>query len=49
LSASRAEIARRLSDVDHAVEQLLLVRHVLVERHRHDAELLREAAHAERF
>src|ERR1035437_7726846 len=36
-------------DVDHAIEQLILVRHVLVERHRHHAELLREPAHAEPF
>ena len=36
-------------DVDHAIEELLLVRDVLVERHRHDAELLCEPAHAERF
>ena len=34
-------------DVDHAIEELILVRHVLVERHRHHAELLREPAHAE--
>ena len=36
-------------DVDHAIEELILVRHVLVERHRHHAELLREPAHAEPF
>jgi hypothetical protein len=34
-------------DVDHPIEELILVRHVLVERHRHHAELLREPAHAE--
>ncbi len=35
-------------EVDHAVEQLVLVGHVLVERHRDDAELLREPAHVDR-
>jgi hypothetical protein len=35
-------------DVDHAVEQLLLVGHVLVEGHRHDVERLRQVAHADR-
>ena len=34
-------------DVDHPVEHLLLVGHVLVQRHRHDTELLGEVAHAE--
>jgi hypothetical protein len=34
-------------DVDHPVEHLVLVRHVLVQRHRNDAELLGELAHAE--
>ena len=36
-------------DVEHAVEQLVLVGEVLVERHRHHVELLREPAHAERI
>jgi hypothetical protein len=31
---------------DHPVEKLFLVRDVLVERHRHDAELLGEPPHA---
>jgi hypothetical protein len=47
-SASRVEIAR-FRIADHAVEELLLVCDVLVERHRHDAKLLCEPAHAERF
>ena len=36
-------------DVDHAVEQLVLVGHVLVERHRHDAQFLSELAHVQRL
>ena len=35
--------------VDHAVEQVLLAAHVVVERHRFDPELLPKAAHAERL
>jgi hypothetical protein len=34
-------------DIEHAIEQLVFVRHVLVQGHRHDAELLGEPAHAE--
>ena len=45
----RRELDLAEDDVDHAVEELVLVGDVLVERHRHDAELLREAAHAERL
>jgi hypothetical protein len=33
--------------VDHAVEHLVLVGHVLVERHRDDTELLCDLPHAE--
>ena len=36
-------------DVDHAVEELVLVGHVLVERHRHHAQFLRELAHVQRL
>ena len=36
-------------DLDHAVEQVVLAAHVGVERHRLDAELLAEPAHADRF
>ena len=36
-------------DVDHAVEELVLVGHVLVERHRHDAQFLSELAHVQRL
>jgi hypothetical protein len=32
-------------DLDHAVEEVVLARDVVVERHRLDAELLREPAH----
>lgn len=35
--------------VDHAVEQLLFIPHVLVERHWYDAELLGDLAHARRL
>src|SRR3954451_18910285 len=40
----RVELAD--DDVDHAVEQLVLVGDVLVQRHRDDPQLLRQAAHA---
>ena len=45
-------VARRHLDlagdrVDDAVEEVVLVRHVVVERHRLDSELLAELAHAE--
>ena len=46
VGARRVDLAD--DDVEHAVEHLLLVGEVLVERHRDDAELLREPAHAER-
>ena len=36
-------------DLDHAVQQVVLAAHVGVERHRLDAELLAEPAHADRF
>lgn len=36
-------------DVDHAVQELFLVGNVLVERHRYDAQFLREVAHAQRL
>jgi hypothetical protein len=35
--------------IDHAIEQVVLVGDVVVERHRFDAELLAELAHAERL
>ena len=35
-------------EVDHAVEQFVLVRDVLVQRHRDDAQLLGQVAHADR-
>ena len=35
--------------VDHPVQEFVFVGHVLVQRHRDDAELLREPAHAERL
>ena len=34
-------------DVDHGIKELILVRHVLIERHRHNPELLSKLAHAE--
>jgi len=42
-------IADDLTDdgLDHAVEQIVFVRHVLVERHRHHPKLLGQASHAQ--
>src|SRR5919198_690390 len=37
------------NDVDHAIEDVLLITHVVVERHRLHAELLAELAHAQGF
>src|SRR5438874_7264726 len=36
-------------DIDHAIEHVLLVPYVVIERHRLDAELVAELAHAERL
>ena len=36
-------------EIDHAVNDLALVAHVAIQRHRLDAELLGELAHAERL
>ena len=44
---SQVDLAR--DELDHAVEDVVLVGHVVVQRHRLDAELLGELAHAERL
>jgi hypothetical protein len=46
-SHRRLHLRIRVGRIDHAVQQLVLVGHVLVQRNRHDAELLGELAHAE--
>jgi len=45
----RGELDLAEDDVDHAVEELLLVRDVVVERHRAGAELVRKPANRQRL
>src|SRR5207237_10224562 len=47
--AGGLEVDLAEDDVDHAVQELLLVPHVVVERHRLDPHLLSQVAHAQRL
>ena len=49
LGTSRRQLDLAKNDVDHPVEKPLLVRDVVVERHRPDPELLSELAHRQRL